>query len=71
MAEQSPPERYASAAARWCGRLAVERGASRRCRSYGLPWPPANCCPSNPACVRVLRSLCTPSAGRPARERAR
>ena len=28
MADQSPPERYAAAAARWCGRLAVERGVS-------------------------------------------
>jgi hypothetical protein len=28
MADQSPPERYRAAAARWCGRLAVEQPAS-------------------------------------------
>src|SRR3954470_22674943 len=28
MADQSPPDRYSAAAARWCGRLAVETAAS-------------------------------------------
>src|SRR5262245_12812296 len=28
MADQSPPDRYSAAAARWCGRLAVEKSAS-------------------------------------------
>lgn len=69
MAEQSPPDRYASAAARWCGRLAVERGASLTQLRRAV----AACelLPEHPGCVRVLRSLCAPSTGRAAREPAR
>ena len=56
MAEQSPPDRYASAAARWCGRLAVERGATLA--QLRLAVAACELLPEHAAAVRVLRALC-------------
>jgi hypothetical protein len=55
MAEQSPPERYGGAAARWCGRLAAERVASLA--ELRLAVAACELLPSHPAGVRVLRAL--------------
>src|SRR3954447_14379737 len=55
MAEQSPPERYAAAAARWCGRLAVERGASLA--ELRLAVAACDLLPEHPEGLRVLRGL--------------
>jgi hypothetical protein len=55
MADQSPPERYRAAAARWCGRLAVERGASLS--ELRLAVAACELLPEHPAGVRVLRQL--------------
>lgn len=56
MAEQSPPDRYATAAARWCGRFVLERSASLS----ELRFAGAACelLPDQPAVLRVLRDLC-------------
>ena len=62
MAEQSPPERYQAAAARWCGRLALERGASLA--QLRLAVAACELLPEHPAGIRVLRALCEPSAPR-------
>src|SRR3954464_11993224 len=59
MAEQSPPERYQAAAARWCGRLALERGASLA--QLRLAVAACELLPAPPAGIRVLRALCEPS----------
>src|SRR3954447_12760577 len=59
MADQSPPERYGPAAARWCARLTLERGASLA--QLRLAVAACELLPEHPACVRVLRSLCTRS----------
>jgi hypothetical protein len=61
MAEQSTPDRYAAAAARWCGRLAVERGASLA--ELRLAVAACELLPEHPAGVRVLRALCEPPEG--------
>jgi hypothetical protein len=58
MAEQSPPERYGAAAARWCGRLAVERGATLA--ELRLAVAACELLPTHPAGLRVLRSLLGP-----------
>src|SRR3954454_12440592 len=58
MAEQSPPERYQAAAARWCGRLALERGASLA--QLRLAVAACELLPEHPAGIRVLRALCRP-----------
>jgi hypothetical protein len=55
MADQSPPERYRTAAARWCGRLAVERRASLS--ELRLAVAACELLPKHPAGVRVLRQL--------------
>lgn len=57
MADQSPPERYAAAAARWCGRL----GTERRTTLAELRLAVAACelMPAHPENIRVLRALCT------------
>jgi hypothetical protein len=55
MAEQSPPQRYEAAAARWCGRLAVERSATLA--ELRLAVAACELLPSHPAGVRVLRTL--------------
>src|SRR3954471_22522204 len=59
MAEQSPPERYQAAAARWCGRLTLERGASLA-RLRPAVAPCELLAPEPPAGLRVLRALCEP-----------
>src|SRR3954452_10088921 len=58
MAEQSSPERYQAAAARWCGRLALERGASLP--QLRLAVAACELLPEHPAGLRVLRALCEP-----------
>jgi hypothetical protein len=63
MAEQSTPDRYATAAARWCGRLAVERGASLA--QLRLAVAACELLPEHPAGVRVLRALCERPANPP------
>src|SRR3954471_16858370 len=60
MAEQSPPERYQAAAARWCGRLALERGASLA--QLRLAVAACELLPEHPAGLRVLRALGEPQA---------
>src|SRR3954454_16185611 len=64
MAEQSPPERYQAAAARWCGRLALERGASLA--QLRLAVAACELLPAYPAGLRVLRALCEPKVPGPA-----
>ncbi|WP_147447792.1 hypothetical protein [Solirubrobacter pauli] len=59
MAGESTPERYAAAAARWCGRLVVERGTSLA--ELELAVAACKLLPQHPAGIRVLRELC----GRP------
>src|SRR3954452_14376344 len=56
MAEQSPPERYQAAAARWCGRLALERGASLA--QLRLAVAACELLPEHPDGLRGLRVLC-------------
>ena len=56
MAAQSPPERYSDAAARWCGRLAVERNASLA--QLRLAVAACELLPEHPEALRVLRALC-------------
>src|SRR3954468_3259168 len=64
MAEQSPPERYQAAAARWCGRLALERGASLA--QLRLAVAACDLLPGHPAGRRALRALCEPQTPGPA-----
>src|SRR3954470_22405747 len=59
MADQSPPARYRAPAARWCGRLAVERGASLT--ELRLAVAACELLPRHAAGVRVLRELVGPS----------
>jgi hypothetical protein len=61
MAEQSPPDRYATAAARSCRRLALERSASLAALRFAV----AACelLPERPAMLRALRDLCDPGSG--------
>jgi hypothetical protein len=66
MAEQSPPERYEAAAARWCGRLAVERGATLA--ELRLAVAACELLPTHPAGMRVLRTLLGPGAGQEHRD---
>ena len=54
MAEQDTRERYARAAARWCGRLAVERGASLT--QLRLAVAACELLPVHPEGLRVLRA---------------
>ena len=57
MADQSPSDPYAAAAARWCGRLAVERGIGLT--ELRLAVAACELLPHEPAGVRVLRALYT------------
>jgi hypothetical protein len=62
MAEQDTRERYARAAARWCGRLALERGASLT--QLRLAVAACELLPAHPEGLRVLRALAKePRAG--------
>src|SRR3954470_15964708 len=54
MAEQSPPERYQAAAARWCGRLALERNASLA--QLRLAVAACELLPEDPGGLRVRRA---------------
>jgi hypothetical protein len=56
MAEQSPPERYTTAAARWCGRLALERSASLAELRFAIA--ACDLLPDHPTVLRALRDLC-------------
>lgn len=55
MVEQSAPDRYTAGAARWCERLAVERGASLA--EVRLAVAACELLPEHPSGVRVLRAL--------------
>src|SRR4051812_7432796 len=61
MAEQSPPERYQAAEARWCGRLAVECGATLA--ELRLAVAACELLPTHPVGLRVLRTLLGPGPG--------
>jgi hypothetical protein len=66
MADQSPPERYRAAAARWCGRLAVERGASLS--ELRLAVAACDLLPEHAEGLRLLRRLLESRAGRSGRD---
>src|SRR5690349_11887684 len=59
MAEQSSADRYATAAARWCARLALERGASLSELRFAV----AACelLPDHQGMLCALRELCARS----------
>jgi hypothetical protein len=56
MADQSAPDRYANAAARWCGRLAVGRESSLD--ELSLAVSACEVLPRHPEALRLLRALC-------------
>jgi hypothetical protein len=56
MADQSPSDRYSAAAARWCGRLAVERAVPLA--DLRLAVAACELLPGYPEGIRVLRALC-------------
>src|SRR3954470_24908032 len=56
MADQSAPDRYAAAAARWCGRLAVERSVALA--ELRLAVAACELLPEHPAALQTLRALC-------------
>jgi hypothetical protein len=56
MADQDTLERYARAAARWCGRLALERHSSLP--ELRLAVAACELLPEDPAGVHVVRTLC-------------
>jgi hypothetical protein len=65
MADQSPPERYRVAAARWCARLAIERNGSLR--ELKLAVAACELLPVHLEALGVLRALSSATAASPTR----